>query len=144
MKVLGEGENLHTAVDVEEVLRYFTVQVFVVNLDSYLGPTGHNYYLYEEDGKYNIILDIPGFSKEEIKLECHEGYIIVTAEKNKENEKNERNYIKKERIYGSIQRQFYVGDINQEEIKAEFKNGILKVIVPKEESKPEKKQIVIE
>ena len=55
LKVLGEGENLHTVVDVEEVLRYFTVQVFVVNLDSYLGPTGHNYYLYEEDGKLSML-----------------------------------------------------------------------------------------
>lgn len=55
LKVLAEGENLHTAVDVDEVLRYFTVQVFVVNLDSYLGPTGHNYYLYEEDGKLSML-----------------------------------------------------------------------------------------
>lgn len=55
LKVLAEGEKLYTAVDVEEVLRYFTVQVFVVNLDSYLGPTGHNYYLYEEDGKLSML-----------------------------------------------------------------------------------------
>lgn len=50
LEVLSTGENLETAVDVNSVLRYFTVQVFVVNLDSYLGKTGHNYFLYEEDG----------------------------------------------------------------------------------------------
>ena len=55
LKTLSTGENLETAVNVEEVLRYFTVQVFVVNLDSYLGKTGHNYYLYEEDGKLSIL-----------------------------------------------------------------------------------------
>lgn len=50
LKILSTGENLETAIDVDEVLRYFTVQVFVVNLDSYLGRTGHNYFLYEKDG----------------------------------------------------------------------------------------------
>ena len=49
LKTLSTGENLETAVNVDEVLRYFTVQVFVMNWDSYLGHTGHNYFLYEED-----------------------------------------------------------------------------------------------
>ena len=50
LRVLSTGENLETAVNVDEVLRYFAVQVFVMNWDSYLGHTGHNYFLYEEDG----------------------------------------------------------------------------------------------
>lgn len=50
IKTLASGENLETAIDVDTVLRYFVPQVFVVNLDSYLGPTGHNYFLYEKDG----------------------------------------------------------------------------------------------
>ncbi|MBQ3090131.1 MAG: CotH kinase family protein [Oscillospiraceae bacterium] len=55
LEILSTGEELEQAVNVEEVLRYFTVQVFVVNLDSYLGKTGHNYFLYEEDGKLSIL-----------------------------------------------------------------------------------------
>ena len=55
LRVLSTGENLETAVDVDEVLRYFTVQVFVMNWDSYLGHTGHNYFLYEEDGILSIL-----------------------------------------------------------------------------------------
>ena len=55
LKVLASGENLETAVDVDEVLRYFVVQVFVMNWDSYLGHTGHNYFLYEEDGALSIL-----------------------------------------------------------------------------------------
>ena len=55
LKILSEGENLEEAVNVDEVLRYFTVQVFTVNLDSYLGRTGHNYFLYEEDGILSIL-----------------------------------------------------------------------------------------
>ena len=53
--ILSTGEDLERAVDVDEVLRYFTVQVFVVNMDSYLGKTGHNYFLYEEDGVLRIL-----------------------------------------------------------------------------------------
>lgn len=55
LKTLSEGTDLESAVNVDEVLRYFTVQVFVVNLDSYLGRTGHNYFLYEEDGIISIL-----------------------------------------------------------------------------------------
>lgn len=55
LRILSTGENLERAVDVDEVLRYFTVQVFVVNMDSYLGKTGHNYYLYEKDGILSIL-----------------------------------------------------------------------------------------
>ena len=53
--MLSTGEDLETAVNVDEVLRYFTVQVFVMNWDSYLGHTGHNYFLYEEDGVISIL-----------------------------------------------------------------------------------------
>ena len=55
LRVLSTGEDLETAVDVNEVLRYFAVQVFVMNWDSYLGRTGHNYFLYEEDGVISIL-----------------------------------------------------------------------------------------
>ena len=55
LKTLASGENLETAVNVDEVLRYFVVQVFVMNWDSYLGHTGHNYFLYEEDGVLSIL-----------------------------------------------------------------------------------------
>lgn len=55
LKVLAEGKDLETVVNVDEVLRYFTAQVFVVNLDSYLGKTGHNYFLYEKDGILSIL-----------------------------------------------------------------------------------------
>ena len=55
LRVLSTGEDLETAVNVDQVLRYFTVQVFVMNWDSYLGHTGHNYFLYEEDGILSIL-----------------------------------------------------------------------------------------
>jgi len=55
LRILSEGKELEKAVDVDEVLAFFTVQVFVVNLDSYLGHTGHNYFLYVEDGRMQML-----------------------------------------------------------------------------------------
>ncbi|MDO4732483.1 MAG: CotH kinase family protein [Bacillota bacterium] len=55
LKTLSTGEDLESAVEIDQVLRYFVVQVFVMNWDSYLGPTGHNYFLYEEEGKISIL-----------------------------------------------------------------------------------------
>lgn len=55
LRVLSTGEDLEKAIQVDEVLRYFTVQVFVMNWDSYIGHTGHNYFLYEEDGLLSIL-----------------------------------------------------------------------------------------
>ena len=55
IKILDSGKNLETAVNIDEVLAYFVVQVFVVNMDSYLGRTGHNYFLYEEEGIMTMI-----------------------------------------------------------------------------------------
>lgn len=100
--------------------------------------------IYEKGGKYHIELDIPGYNKDEINVELHDGNLFVSATKNEETEEQDKNYIRKERVFGSVQRRFYVGEIDPDDIKAEFKNGILKLIVPKEEKKLEKKQIVIE
>ena len=55
IRILNTGKDLEQAVDIDEVLRYFTVQVFTVNMDSYLGRTGHNYFLYEEDGRMSML-----------------------------------------------------------------------------------------
>ena len=55
LQILDSRQDLQAAVDIDEVLRYFAVQVFVVNLDSYLGRTGHNYFLYEKDGVLQML-----------------------------------------------------------------------------------------
>ena len=58
LRILSEepaGEKLESAVNVDGALRYFAVQVFVMNWDSYIGRTGHNYFLYEEDGMLSIL-----------------------------------------------------------------------------------------
>lgn len=100
--------------------------------------------IYLEDGKYHLEMDLPGYDKEDIRLEAHKGSIIITAKKEtKEEEKEGKKYVRRERTFGRVERSFYLGDIDEENITAEFKDGILKVIVPSK-AEPEKKAITIE
>lgn len=99
--------------------------------------------VYEKDGDYHIVLDVPGYDKDDISLECDNGYLTISAEKTVEDNEEDKNYIRRERRYGKFSRSFYVGDIDTESIEAEFKKGTLQIVVPKVEEKPSKKQIEI-
>ena len=96
----------------------------------------------EKDDKYIIEMDLPGYEKENINLELKDGYLYVSAKVETENNSDENEkYIHKERFYGECSRNFYVGDdITEEDIIAEFKNGILKITIPKKDSKKELQQ----
>ena len=103
----------------------------------------------EKDGDYLMDIDLPGFSKDDISAELHDGYMTVTAKKEENNdEKDDKgNYIHRERYSGSCSRRFYVGDISEADIKASFKDGTLHLEIPKEEPKKleeQKKLISIE
>ncbi len=102
-----------------------------------------------KDG-YELDIDMPGFAKEDIKAELKDGYLTISAASKKDNDQKDENgkYIRRERYAGSCSRSFYVGDqISQEDVKAKFENGILKLSIPKKEEKPaveENKYISIE
>ena len=105
----------------------------------------------EKDNGYEVAIDLPGFKKEEIQIELNNGYMTISAAKGlDEDEKDKKSgkYIRRERYTGSCQRSFYVGeDVTEEDIKAEFKHGILKLFIPKKEAKPaveQKKYVSIE
>ena len=104
----------------------------------------------ETDGSFELDIDMPGFNKEDLKAELKEGYLTISASTNKDNGEKDENgrYIRRERYVGSCSRSFYVGeDIKQDDIKAKFENGILKISVPKKEAQPkveEDKHIAIE
>ena len=106
----------------------------------------------KDDGtNYLMEMELPGFKKEEISISLEDGNLTIQAAKGldeDEKEKKTGRYIRRERYAGSCARSFYVGDdITEEDIKAEFKHGILKIFVPKKEAKPEveqKKYIAIE
>ena len=98
----------------------------------------------EKDDGYELEMDLPGFKKDEIKASLENGYLTISAAKGldqDEKEKSSGRYIRRERYAGACQRSFYVGnDITQEDIKGEFKHGILKLFVPKKEAKPQVKE----
>ncbi len=102
----------------------------------------------KKDG-LELIMDLPGLKKEDIKIELNKGYLNITAESNKESEKKDKegNYLRKERYSGKYTRSFYVGeDLTEEDIKAKFENGTLNLSFPKNQDKIEaqKKLISIE
>lgn len=104
----------------------------------------------EHETGYELDIDLPGYKKEDVQAELKDGYLTITATtKTNDEQKDEAGkYIRRERYYGTCSRSFYVGeDIKQEDIKAKFEDGILKVAVPKKEAKPkveENKYITIE
>ena len=104
----------------------------------------------QEDG-YELEMDLPGFTKDEITAELKDGYLTISASKGldkDEQEKETGKYIRRERYAGACQRSFYVGeDITEQDIKAAFKHGSLKLFVPKKEAQPKvenKKYVAIE
>ena len=99
--------------------------------------------IYEKGDKVHIELDVPGFNKDDIKLDVEDGILTVEASKNEEKEDKEKNYVRRERISGAFRRQFTVGNIDEKKVEAKFNNGVLTVSFPKEEKKETKKFIEI-
>ena len=105
--------------------------------------------VHEMDDHYEVDIDLPGFSKDEINLELKEGYLTVSAAKgvDKDNTDRKGKIIRQERYAGAMQRSFFVGEhLTEEDIKASFKNGVLSLDVAKKDQPklPEKKTITIE
>lgn len=94
----------------------------------------------ETENSYVLEMDLPGFSKDEVKASLKDGYLTIRAEKGLDKEEKDEKtakYIRRERYAGSCERSFYVGDVNEADIKGEFKHGILKLTIPKEQPKKE-------
>ena len=103
----------------------------------------------EHDAGYELDIDLPGFKKDEIKAELENGYLTISATKGTSDDEQDKKgkYIRRERYAGTVQRSFYVGeDVTQEDIKAKFEDGILKLSIPKKDAQAveTKKTIAIE
>ena len=103
----------------------------------------------ETDTGYEVDIDLPGFKKDEINAQLDNGYLTISAAKGLDKDEKDKKgkYIRKERYAGAMQRSFYVGEgVTQEDIKAKYEDGILRLSVPKKEAKAveNKKYIAIE
>ncbi len=113
---------------------FFTDDDFFVKRENHLMKTD----IKDKKNKYEVVIDLPGYEKDNINIELNNGYLEVSAkvEKNEKHEDEEK-FVRRERFYGECSRSFYVGnEIKEEDITAEFKNGILRIDVPKKEEKP--------
>ncbi len=103
----------------------------------------------EHDDHFELLVDLPGFDKDNIKISLDKGYLTIEAkaDNSKEEKDKQGKFVRKERYFGECSRTFFVGnDVTEEDIKANFKNGTLNINVPKlEEHKeiPNKKYIEI-
>ena len=94
---------------------------------------------------YELSADLPGMAKEDISLRYENGYLTIAATRNesKDEKDDTGNYIRRERHTGEVSRSFYIDGIDDANIRAEFKDGVLQVNLPKSASAPERKQIEI-
>lgn len=104
----------------------------------------------ETDAGYELTIDLPGFKKDDVQADLKDGYLTIAARTQSESEDKDAKgtYVRKERFSGKCSRTFYVGDdIEEDDIKARFEDGVLKIAVPKKQEQPkleEKKSIAIE
>lgn len=103
----------------------------------------------ETDNSYVLAVDLPGFKKEDVKVNLKDGCLTIQASRSHQNDQkdNEGRYIRQERYTGSCARSFYVGDeLKPENVSAKFEDGILKIELPRSDAKnlPENQQRLIE
>ncbi|MFO7814180.1 MAG: Hsp20/alpha crystallin family protein [Halanaerobiales bacterium] len=96
----------------------------------------------EKDDKYIINAELPGMEKEDINIEMDDNYLTISANNEHYEEEEEGGYIRRERRRGSYCRSFYVENINEDGIEAEYDNGILEITLPKKEETVSKKKTI--
>lgn len=121
--------------------RFFNDNFFSGEVTNNFTPTVD---VIETDEQFEIRFSIPGVEKDQIKIDLENGKLTVSGERKMEEKTEKRNYRSVETRYGSFNRSFYLPDnINEDKIEADHKNGVLNIVIPKEEVKATLKQIAI-
>ena len=90
----------------------------------------------DKGDRYLLQAELPGFEKGDIKIDLNNDLLTISAEHNESEEQTDKNFIRRERRYGSFSRSFDISNIKAEEISAEYKNGILNLTLPKKQENP--------
>jgi len=115
--------------------------------DTFMGFAGGNSIkadIKETEKEFVIDAEIPGAKKEDIKLDLREDRLIISIEKSEETKEEKDNYIRKERRSGAASRSFLVENVNHEGVTAKYENGILSIVLPKNETKKANSKIDIQ
>ena len=99
--------------------------------------------IYEKDGRLVVEMEATGYTKDDINISIDKGTLSITFEKEEEDEENKKYLHRERKSYSKVSRSFYLGDIDEEDIDASFKNGILVVSAPKKKEIETKKTISI-
>jgi len=116
--------------------------------DDFFTPTKRNQScmktdILEKEEGYELHVDVPGFSREDIKISLDNGYLTIEAKMEKEQEDKKAHYLKRERYVGAAARSFYVGeDISEEDIIANYDKGTLTLSVPKQGTNVKEKKYI--
>ena len=99
----------------------------------------------ETENSYEVDVDLPGFQKDEIRLDLKDGYLTIQAAKglDKDQQDKKGKYIRQERYAGAMSRSFYVGDVEPDQISAKYEHGVLQISLPKAGKKELPKQSTI-
>ena len=124
--------------------RFFLDDLFNDFDEGSIKPVNMKCDIYEKEGNYCIEMDLPGYDKKDIDIDFDNKYLTITASKEEDVNDEGKNYIRRERNYGKYERTFYLGDVDASSIRAKFKHGMLKIIVPKKVEKESKQHIQIE
>ena len=103
--------------------------------------------VHESEAGYEMAIELPGFKKEDIKVDLKDGYLTVSAQKSLDKEEHKgKKILRQERYSGSCSRTFYIGDVKAEDVKGKYDAGILTLEFPKEDQKKieEKRTIAID
>jgi HSP20 family molecular chaperone IbpA len=109
------------------VVKYHTTDASVMRTD-----------VKESEHGYELDIELPGYRKEEVQAELKSGTLTITARHQAQNDEQKKQYIRRERFWGTCSRSFFVGeDVKQQDIKARFEDGVLKLYVPKQQEIPQ-------
>ena len=96
----------------------------------------------ETDKNFTVDADLPGFNKEDVNVSYKDNYLTIKAKREEEVKEEKENYLRQERSTGEVMRRFYVEDVDEDAIDAEFKDGVLKIVLPKKEKVIAEKKVI--